>query len=166
MLAKGPDSEEKGKWEDVGSSYAVSSEQEMGFVHLGGSILPERPLLSGHFLSNLDSQRANCGGFSWMLSWLLMEVPELCLLGEPETRRGKFPGPRGKRVQSRNALLDFLSMPSPALGTCCLGISGKGVISTPFCSQGASPWPECRPMLAAARIPAAQANLYGPLTHH
>lgn len=39
--------------------------------------------------------------------------------------------------------------PSPALGTCCLEISKKGVISAPFCSQGASPWPECSPSLAA-----------------
>lgn len=39
--------------------------------------------------------------------------------------------------------------PTSALGTCCLKISKKGVISAPFCSQGASPWPECRPSLAA-----------------
>lgn len=62
----------------------MCSEQEMGFVPLGGSIPPEYPLLSRHFLSNLDSQRASCEGLSWMLSWLLMEPHELCLLGETE----------------------------------------------------------------------------------
>ncbi|XP_036882478.2 protein odd-skipped-related 1 isoform X1 [Manis javanica] len=37
--------------------------------------------------------------------------------------------------------------------------SWKGVISALFCSQGALSWPECHPILEAARIPAAQADL-------
>lgn len=60
----------------------------------------------------------------WILSLLVIKGAKLGLLGEPEPRAHRFPGPRWKPVQSRNALLDSPAQPSLLLALAALESQG------------------------------------------
>lgn len=114
------------------------------------------------FTKQLDIQVPNHGDLFWALSLQVVD-PEPRLLGEPETGIHKSPGHDGSQDKPGMTCWTFPPGLSLLLEPAALE-SWKGVISSLFCSQGALSWPECHPILAAARIPAAQADLGGSLT--